>query len=93
MVVTPELYSEGCLRDILRQCQVFRKEAGFNVSDRIQVYLDCEQKAGKIVADNRAYLESELLASVNESHLSAPDFTGTIEMDDEKIAVEMKVKN
>ena len=93
MVVTPELYSEGCLRDILRQCQVFRKEAGFNVSDRIEVYFDCEEKAGKIVADNRAYLESELLASVNESHLSAPDFTGTIEMDDEKIAVEMKVKN
>ena len=93
MVVTPELYSEGCLRDILRQCQVFRKEAGFHVSDRIEVYFDCEENAGKIVSDNRAYLESELLASISDSPLSAPDFTGTIEMDDEKIAVEMKVKD
>jgi len=37
--LTPELIQEGIARDIVRQIQEARKEASFEVSDRIQLCL------------------------------------------------------
>jgi isoleucyl-tRNA synthetase len=42
--VTPELEREGLARDFIRLVQVARKDAGFNVSDRIAI----EVKAGPV---------------------------------------------
>ena len=44
--VTPELEREGLARDFIRLVQVARKDAGFNVSDRIAI----EVKAGPAAA-------------------------------------------
>jgi isoleucyl-tRNA synthetase len=44
--VTPELEREGLARDFIRLVQVARKDAGFNVADRIAV----EVKAGPVAA-------------------------------------------
>jgi hypothetical protein len=32
--ITPELKAEGCYRELLRHCQVLRKEAGFDVAEK-----------------------------------------------------------
>ena len=40
--ITEELRNEGILRDIIRQCQLFRKEAGFNVEDRIDIKFESD---------------------------------------------------
>ena len=37
--ITPELFKEGVLREVIRQVQVARKDAGFDVADRIQLYV------------------------------------------------------
>lgn len=89
MNITEELLDEGYLRDILRQCQVFRKEADFNVSDRIKVLFEAEGKASDIIAQNRAYIESELLADITET-LSDADFEGKTELDIGCVEVKMK---
>jgi isoleucyl-tRNA synthetase len=44
--VTPELEREGLARDFIRLVQVARKDAGFNVADRIAI----EVKAGPVAA-------------------------------------------
>jgi isoleucyl-tRNA synthetase len=44
--VTPELEREGLARDFIRLVQVARKDAGFNVADRIAI----EVKAGAVAA-------------------------------------------
>ena len=90
MNITDELLGEGYLRDILRQCQVFRKEADFNVSDRINVNFTADNKAGSIVASNRQYIENELLANVLDEPIDKAEFTGTIELDIGNITVTMK---
>jgi isoleucyl-tRNA synthetase len=37
-VLTPELRTEGLARELVRRIQVMRKEAGFNIADRITTY-------------------------------------------------------
>jgi isoleucyl-tRNA synthetase len=51
-VVTPELAAEGLARDVVRAVQQARKDAGFDVSDRIALRLGSES------ADTRAAIET-----------------------------------
>ena len=83
------LRAEGYLRDILRQCQVFRKEAGFEVSDRITASFDGDKALTDIVAANREYVEDELLATVADTLLDA-EYKGEIELDIGSVSVSMK---
>ena len=90
MNITDELLAEGYLRDILRQCQVFRKEADFNVSDRIEVNFAADGKAAEIIEASRQYIETELLASVVDAPVADAAYTGEIELDIGTVKVTMK---
>ena len=80
VVITKELKDEGILRDIIRQCQVYRKEAGFNVEDRITINFESNNKEIlNILFKNEKLISSELLATVGES--SKYEFTDTIKDD------------
>ena len=46
-VITPELESEGYVRELISKIQTMRKEAGFDVTDHINVTIDA---GGKIPA-------------------------------------------
>ena len=45
--LTPELIEEGFVREIISKIQTMRKEAGFEVMDKIQVYV----KDNKVIED------------------------------------------
>ena len=76
-MITKELKDEGILRDIIRQCQVYRKEAGFNVEDRITINFESNnEEILNILSKNEKLISSELLATVGES--SKYEFTDTI---------------
>ena len=90
--LTDELIAEGYLRDILRQCQVFRKEADFSVSDRIDVSFAGDAAAMKIVEDNKDYISSELLAEIFDSLIGGAEYCGKIELDIGALDVSMKRK-
>lgn len=65
--ITDELKNDGILRDIIRQCQVFRKESKFNVEDRIFISFKTEDDLiNKILKENTQLIESELLATIKE---------------------------
>ena len=50
--LTPELVEEGFVREIVSKVQTMRKEADFNVTDRIRVYYDGNAKIAEILAAN-----------------------------------------
>ena len=50
--LTPELVEEGFVREIISKVQTMRKEADFNVTDRIRVYHDGNGKIAEILAAN-----------------------------------------
>ena len=60
--LTPELVEEGFVREIISKVQQMRKEAGFEVMDKIAVYLEGNDKLEGIVRKNEDLIKSEVLA-------------------------------
>lgn len=50
--LTPALVEEGFVREIVSKVQTMRKEADFNVTDRIRVYHDGNAKIAEVLAAN-----------------------------------------
>ena len=89
--ISEELQRAGILRDIVRQCQVFRKEAGFDVSDKIFIGFETESELmNSIIAEKEAQLTHDLLATVEAP--AEPEFTGVIDLDGVKITVTLRRK-
>jgi len=61
--VTPELEAEGLARDLVRKLQQARKEADFNISDRIEVALALPESALKAVRTWQDYVAEQVLAT------------------------------
>ena len=61
--LTPELIEEGFVREIISKVQQMRKEAGFEVMDKIAVYLEGNDKLEEIVRKNEDLIKSEVLAN------------------------------
>ncbi|MSP12541.1 MAG: isoleucine--tRNA ligase [Chloroflexi bacterium] len=62
-VITAELRQEGLAREIVRRIQTMRKEAGFNVEDRITVYYVASGELAQTFADWGDYIRAETLAT------------------------------
>jgi isoleucyl-tRNA synthetase len=60
--LTPELRLEGLAREFVRRVQELRKEAGFEIADRIQLYLQATPDLLAAVDDQRPYIMGETLA-------------------------------
>jgi isoleucyl-tRNA synthetase len=65
--ITPELYYEGLARDFVRQVQSLRKEAGFDISDRIRVRYEGHEDLGAALARHDEYARVETLADSIEA--------------------------
>lgn len=61
-VITDELKQEGQARDIVRLIQDMRKEAGYNVDDRIYIFVKAEGELKDAVARFADYIRKETLA-------------------------------
>jgi isoleucyl-tRNA synthetase len=78
--VTPELAAEGLARDLVRVVQQARREAGFNVSDRITVVVDAGDMAdmADVLAVHGAFVAGEVLAETVGSGAVAGGFAGEV---------------
>lgn len=87
--ISEELQRAGILRDIVRQCQVFRKTAGFDVSDRIFIAFHTDSELiNSILTQKKEQLAHDLLASFDAP--SAVEYTGTIDLDGIIISVDLQ---
>ncbi len=69
--LTPELLEEGFVREIISKLQTMRKEAGFEVMDKIAVSYTADEKAAAVFDRNKDVIQSEVLAvSITADNLS-----------------------
>ena len=61
--LSEELLEEGFVREIVSKVQTMRKEAGFEVMDKITVYADGSQKANDIIAANADAIIGDVMAT------------------------------
>jgi isoleucyl-tRNA synthetase len=61
--LTPELRAEGLAREIVRRVQAMRKEAGFNIEDRITTYYQAQDDLDQVIRDWSDYIQAETLTT------------------------------
>jgi isoleucyl-tRNA synthetase len=62
-VVTEELANEGLARDIVRRVQNQRKDAGFDIEDKIIIYYETSSKIKRVLQEHQDYISEETLAT------------------------------
>lgn len=60
--LTPELIEEGFVREIISKVQTMRKEAGFEVTDHVIIYVGNNKSISSIMKTNESFIKSEVLA-------------------------------
>ena len=64
VTLTPELKNEGIARELVNRIQNLRKDSGFEVTDRIEVLLQDNEKLKVAVTQNLQYIKEETLTEV-----------------------------
>ncbi|MCL2106779.1 MAG: class I tRNA ligase family protein, partial [Oscillospiraceae bacterium] len=83
--ITDALRREGAVRDLIRQIQTMRKEAGYTVEQRIRLSV-----LGGGFAPAADHIMAEVLAEAfSEEHLAKPDMVREIEINGEKLRIEI----
>jgi isoleucyl-tRNA synthetase len=87
-VITEELKKEGLARDIVRRVQNQRKEAGFDIADRIETYYEAGPRLTEVFATHGDYIASETLsASIRKSESPAEAYVADYDIDGESLRV------
>ena len=60
--LTPELIEEGFVRELISKVQTMRKEAGFEVTDHITLYVSDNENIAGIVRKNSQQIQTETLS-------------------------------
>jgi isoleucyl-tRNA synthetase len=91
--LTPELIDEGLAREFVRRVQDLRKQANFDIADRIHLYLHASPGLVQAIAAHRGYIMAETLAlSLTETSDPPEGILQEVELDGER-AVLTIVKN
>ena len=69
VIITSELAAEGLARELVRRIQTMRKDAGFDISDKITVYYQTEGQVHHVFQDWADYIKAETLALSIEHRL------------------------
>jgi len=88
--ITESLKSEGMVRDLVRYIQIMRKEADFQVDDRIEISGDFSDRVNKAIDENLDYLKSETLAREVYREKREGDLEKSLTLDEEEIIVTVK---
>ena len=92
-VLNDELQAEGLAREFVNRIQNLRKEAGFEVTDRIIIQLEgLDDKMKKAVKAENDYIANETLADKISIEGISADFNREVTIEDKKITIGL-VKN
>ncbi|MGH2665506.1 isoleucine--tRNA ligase [Flavobacterium sp.] len=86
ITISDELKNEGIARELVNRIQNIRKDSGFEVTDKIKVAIQKEEKINQAILDNQQYIKAETLTE--ELILQENVNNGTIiEFDDVKTMI------
>ena len=84
--LTEELILEGIERELVSKVQAMRKEADYQITDRINIYYKAEGKT-KSVLQAGAFAEDVLAVSVTEGEISTADLVKELDINGEKVTL------
>jgi isoleucyl-tRNA synthetase len=61
--ITPELESEGLARELVRRIQTMRRQADFDIADRIITYYQGDEKISAVMQEHDSYISRETLSA------------------------------
>ncbi|WP_138431323.1 isoleucine--tRNA ligase [Fodinibius saliphilus] len=89
--LTPELVNEGLAREFVNRIQNMRKEADFDVVDRIVIGFNGSEKLEEAVGSMKEYIKSETLAEeIVAEELEVSDFVKNWEIGDEESTISIR---
>ena len=88
--LSDDLLMEGMVRDLVRVVQNYRKDAGFAVEDRIEISWDLDGQIANAVGKFDGYFRKETLTKHITEKISDPDFTGSLEMNENTYNINLK---
>ncbi|MBS1492421.1 MAG: isoleucine--tRNA ligase [Bacteroidetes bacterium] len=72
------LISEGITREFINRVQNFRKNFGFDINDKVEIFVKAEGYLLNAILDNKGYINSETLSeSITEANGEDMDFSET----------------
>ena len=91
MNITEELFNEGLAREIVNRVQTLRKSSGLEVTDRIVITIEENEKIETAIRNYKNYICTETLANAIET---AKALEGEVLEDEltEKVVVRMKIQ-
>jgi isoleucyl-tRNA synthetase len=89
--LTPELVREGFAREVVRRINDWRKEAGFNVEDRISVVYEASEELARAIEEYRSHIQDEVLAtSLSHGPIQGNGFVGEAEFGGQGLQSEIR---
>ncbi|MDD5263302.1 MAG: isoleucine--tRNA ligase [Candidatus Bipolaricaulis sp.] len=81
--IDEDLRRQGLFREVVHRIQVARKDAGFDVTDRVRLAYETDAALGAILADHEEEIAAEVLAvSVRSDMGGKHEYRQTIELDE-----------
>jgi len=91
MTITPELADEGLARELVHRIQNLRKEAGFEIADRIETYYQGSEKLQRVLATHGDYVRQETLSeAIVESEPPAEAYSKTQKLEGDEITLAIR---
>jgi len=89
--IDQELMQEGMFRELVRSAQVLRKEANFNIEDRIEMdVVSTSESVKELVEKYKDKIKQEVLVVKLNENIVAPDVEKQIELGDETLILKLK---
>ena len=88
--ISEQLRLEGVLRDLIRQIQLMRKEADFNIDDRIIISGTFKNELKDVISDNKDYFMNEVLCTDIVENMENSDYNASFMHQNEKIEIHIK---
>ena len=85
--ITKGLEEEGIARDLVRFIQQTRKEAGFEVSDRIKLNIKSDTNLEPVLANYGAFITEQTLSEIRKDF--KPEYIADIELDNQIVSIEV----
>jgi isoleucyl-tRNA synthetase len=89
--LTPELAAEGQAREIVRHIQTLRKDAGFELSDRIETSYQATGDVAQAIATWADYIKAETLSvALEPSEAPVGEKSESFKLDGQPVTVAVK---
>ena len=92
-LLTEALLSEGIARDLVRHIQELRKEADFEMNDRIHLYYEGSDKINQAFSEHADYIKTETLSLDISDQVKDGVFVKEVKLSGEKVKLGVKLGN